>query len=195
MFSHLRRLADLTQDWQLGISTRGLATTDKPGAVYYASVNYAETRELLRRLKLEPSDTFVDVGAGKGRVLCLAAQYRMQKVIGVEYSPELAAVARRNVDRMRDRQTPVEVCRQAAEDFDYTAATVVYFFNPFDAETLDAVLRKIEIDRTAASVRIAFVMESPAQNAVFQDHGWLECYERFVDTAGHPVALYQSRAT
>jgi len=192
MFAHLKKLVDLSQDWQLGTSTRGLAATGKAGAVYYASGNYSETRELLRRLNLKPLDTFVDVGAGKGRVLCLAAQYKMQKVIGVEYSAELATVAQRNVDRLRGRQTPVEIHIQAAEEFDYAGATVIYLFNPFEAEILDLVLRKIEIDRADTSLRIAFVMESAAQRAVFQSHEWLECFERFIDSAGHPVALYRT---
>jgi cyclopropane fatty-acyl-phospholipid synthase-like methyltransferase len=45
---------------------------------------------LLKRLDLRSSDIFADVGAGKGRVLRLAAQHRMRQVVGVEYSSELA---------------------------------------------------------------------------------------------------------
>ena len=169
--------------------------TDKPGAVYYASVPYFQTRKVLKRLDLQPSDIFVDVGAGKGRVLCLAAQHRVRKVIGVEYSSELASIARRNVSRLRGKQSPVEVHSQAAEDFDYSAASVLYFFNPFEANVLDVVLHKLNLDRAGKAMRLAFVMESPEQRAVFLKHKWLECYARWDEAVGPPVALYRTTQT
>lgn len=192
MFWHLQRLANLAHDWLLGISTRGAVPTDKPDAVYYATVNYSETRQVLQRLNLQPSDVFVDVGAGKGRVLCLAAQHKVRRVVGVEYSAELVAVARRNVCQMRAKQSPVEVHSLAAEEFDYSAASVLYFFNPFEANILDAVLQKLNADRGRRALRLAFVMESPEQRAVFLKHDWLRCYDRWVDASGHPVALYRT---
>jgi SAM-dependent methyltransferase len=191
-YRFLRKLANNAEDWWRGISTGGIAQTDKVDAVHYASVSYAETREVLRSLDLQPSDIFVDVGAGKGRVLCLAAQIRMLQVVGVEYSSELANIAKHNVHRIRGKQTPVEVYSQAAEDFDYSDATVLYFFNPFEANVLDIVLRKLDVDRAGRPLRLAFVMESPEQRAVFSKHKWLECYDRWVNGTGHPVALYRS---
>ena len=195
MLRHLRKLYDLAQDWLLGISTLGVVPTDKPDAVYYAGVSYPETRKVLKRLDLQPSDIFVDVGAGKGRVLCLAAQRRVRQVVGVEYSSELVSIARRNVTHMRGKQSPVEVHSQAAEDFDYSAASVLYFFNPFEANVLDVVLHKLNLDRAGRALRLAFVMESPVQRAVFLKHNWLECYARWDDGAGHPVALYRTTQT
>jgi hypothetical protein len=44
------------------------------------------------------SDVFVEFGCGKGRVVLDAARrYRFRRVIGVELSPDLSAVARRVV--------------------------------------------------------------------------------------------------
>src|SRR5262245_4613720 len=121
----LQKLANNVEDRWRGISTGGIVQTDKVGAVHYATVSYADTRRVLRALDLQPSDIFIDVGAGKGRVLCLAAQIRMQQVVGVEYSSELVSVANYNICRTRGRRTPVEICSQAAEDFDYSAATAL----------------------------------------------------------------------
>jgi predicted RNA methylase len=42
--------------------------------------------------------TFVDLGSGKGRVLIVAAMYPFKRIIGVEYSPDLATVCRRNLN-------------------------------------------------------------------------------------------------
>jgi len=43
------------------------------------------------------SYTFLDIGAGKGRGLLVASEYRFRKVVGIELNPALAAVARQNV--------------------------------------------------------------------------------------------------
>ena len=191
--ANIKKLANLARDWRLGISTRGTAATTRAGGVFYASVNYDDTIEVLRRLELRPSDVFIDVGAGKGRVLCLAAQNPLRKAIGIECSPDLVAVARENLRTLKNRKAPAEIFFQPAEEFDYSSATALYFFNPFEAEILDIVLRKIESDRRGRPLRLAFVMESPAQRQVFAAHTWLERYANWIDGSGHPVTFYRAR--
>lgn len=190
-----QKLGSRIQDFLLNISTCGTAAIDRPGAVYYATIAYPVIRDVLRRLDLGPSDIFVDVGCGKGRVLCLAAQHQMTRVIGVEYSAELARMARENARRVRHRRTPVEVAAMPAEEFDYSSATALYFFNPFEAEILDVVLAKIHVDRGTRPLRLAFVMESPAQEAVFQKHTWLQRADTWLSSAGHPCSLYTNAFT
>ena len=98
----LRKLSNLANEWHIGIATGGLETARyRPGAVFYATIDYGDTRRVLRQLDLKLDDTFVDVGAGKGRVVCLAAKYLMWKAVGIECDPRLADIARTNVDRMR----------------------------------------------------------------------------------------------
>src|ERR1700722_13924342 len=43
------------------------------------------------------SYTFIDIGAGKGRGLLVASEYRFRRVIGIELNSSLVAVARQNV--------------------------------------------------------------------------------------------------
>ena len=45
--------------------------------------------------------TFVDLGAGKGRIMLLASDYPFRRVLGVELIPELQAIATRNIARYR----------------------------------------------------------------------------------------------
>jgi hypothetical protein len=185
-------LLNAGQEWVLNIDSRGTAPSSRPGAVYYATVDYRIIRSVFNRLQLRRSDIFVDVGAGKGRVVCLAAQYRLKLVLGVEYEFYLATLAKLNVMRMRGRRTPVEIHTMPAEEFDYSSATALYFFNPFEAEVLDLVLHKVNQDRAGGPVRIAFVMESHRQRSIFASHSWLHCYDRWVDEAGHANALYRT---
>ena len=47
--------------------------------------------------------TFVDVGAGMGRAVLLAAELPFKAVVGVELNPTLAGIARRNAAMWRRR--------------------------------------------------------------------------------------------
>ena len=172
MIRTLRRAENLAHERLIGIDTGGVETTRfRPDAVFYATVDYGPTRRILRELLLEPDDTFVEVGAGKGRVLCLAARNEMAKVVGIEADPRLAQIARDNVQRARGKRTPTVVHTGMAEDYDYRHASVLYYFNPFEANVLDTVLDKIRADR-AGPVRLAFVMESASAPCSRSTHGW-----------------------
>ena len=88
--------------------------------------------------------------------------------------------------------TATEIRTEAAEEFDYSAATVLYLFNPFEADILDIVLHKIKADRGIKPLRLAFVMESPAQEAVFREHPWLKRLDRWPAARGPAVAFYRT---
>src|SRR4051794_27662217 len=80
------RLANLAWDRRLAISTRGVIPVAHEDSHHYATMNYRTIWPILDHLALGPSDVFVDVGCGKGRVLCCAAHYPVGKVIGVDLS-------------------------------------------------------------------------------------------------------------
>ena len=93
---------------------------------------------------------------------------------------------------MRGKQAPVEVATGAGEEFDYAGVTVLYVFNPFEAQVLDVVLDKMDADRAGQALRLAFVMASPAQREVFEEQAWLACYDRW-NVSGHQIALHKTR--
>jgi SAM-dependent methyltransferase len=189
----VERLNNLLWEIKLGISTGGVIEIEKTDSCHYASVDYSIIHKVLRRLDLQPSDTFVDVGSGKGRVLCCAAQHVCRKVMGIEYSKAFSDAARANLNRLRGTKTPVDVHTGPAEEFDYRGATALYFFNPFGPATLDLVLQKLQGDTAGNPLRLAFVNPSADQHAVFSKHDWLKRYDDW-DTrrgGGHSVSFYQ----
>ncbi|MCA6112514.1 class I SAM-dependent methyltransferase [Bradyrhizobium cenepequi] len=192
----LSKIANAFEDFRLGIYAGGTAKTDKPGAVYYASIDHKLIREVLERLRLSEDDDFIDIGCGKGRVLAVSATYPVGSILGVEYEPALADIAKINVSRQAHPR--INVCQGAAEDFDYSKITVAYAFNPVEADVLDLILSKIDRDRMNTHVsarrpfRMAYVMESPAQHAIFASHSWLDRYDGFTNSAGHIVSFYRS---
>ena len=93
------------------------------------------------------SATFVDWGAGKGRVLCLAANYPFRAVIGVELFAELAEIARANLKALPTawvRAHSLECVTGDAGAYRPPAGPkVVYMFNPFGPSVLKRALGKL----------------------------------------------------
>jgi SAM-dependent methyltransferase len=189
-----RRMNNLFWERRLGVTTRGVVAVDYPDASQYASIDYALIVRILRRLALQPDDVLVDVGCGKGRVLCCAARFPVRQVVGVDLSEEFCAQARANAERTRGRRSPIEVHQGFAQEFDYSEGTALYMFSPFGPETMEQVLTKIRKDRAGGPVRIAY--SNPAFADVFAGQDWLERYD-FWDRAAsgeeHSVAFYRSK--
>lgn len=145
----LRRLRRLVRgvwfDWSLGVETTRKATTpNHVGDCHgYEPADVWQLRKLLPPHEVGADDVFVDVGAGKGRVLLFVARYySCRQVIGVEISPELAAFARANVRALAaDELARVSVVEADAASWAVPDdATVLHLFNPFQGETFRAFL-------------------------------------------------------
>jgi SAM-dependent methyltransferase len=187
------RLNNLWWERRLGISTRGVVPVDHPDAVHYGTMGYRTLRTVIRYLDLRESDEFVDVGSGKGRVLCWAARYPVRQVTGVDVSAPLCEVARANAARLRGRRAPISVHRISAADFDYSSTTVLYMFDPFGPDTLEAVLAKIVKDTADHEVRICYA--NPTHRTVFDRQPELEqtAFWRSEDAGlEHSVAFYRT---
>lgn len=90
--------------------------------------------------------TFVDFGAGKGRALLLAGELPFRRVVGVEFSPELAEVARTNIARYTGpRRCPlVEIVVADAAEYELPDGPVLaYFFNPFAEPVMQTVVANL----------------------------------------------------
>ena len=173
-------LAGRTFDEERGIETTGIVRvpeldTDSPNrelAVRYQPSSLDEIEALFSKLPLDPAGfTFVDYGAGKGRVLLLAAERGFERVIGVEFSASLVEVARRNVVSLGERAGRVSVVHADATEFEPPPGPLVlYFFNPFQPPVLRRVLARVRRS-LEASPRPAYVVFNgpPASAAVVEE--------------------------
>jgi SAM-dependent methyltransferase len=189
------RLRNLAWEHRLGVSTRGVVEVPHHDASHYAAMSYVSINRALAALNLRSDDVFVDIGSGKGRVLCCAARSSVTKVLGVDLSDELCEDARRNARRAHGLRAPIEVHTGLADEFDYSECTVYFLFSPFGAETMLKVLAKIREDRAGRPVRIAYA--NPAYPEAFAAQTWLERYEwwdRAQRHDEHSVAFYRSTA-
>ena len=91
--------------------------------------------------------SFVDYGAGKGRVMLLASQYPFTQVGGIEFAEELHDNATMNIaqfprSRMKCRNVEC-VLDDVVNITPLDGAAVHYFFNPFAPEIFTEVLKGI----------------------------------------------------
>ena len=92
--------------------------------------------------------TFVDIGAGKGRAMLLAATNPFREVVGIELNPAMAAIARENLRRVQvqpnDLLAPIRLVEADALTTPLPAGPLVLFlFHPFEAPALRRLLRRI----------------------------------------------------
>ena len=146
-------------DLEHGVRTSGLVAGrhlktgsphDRHNTAYYGiapSVFYTLIRRW-RRMRpafaLEEI-TFIDIGAGMGRAVLLAAEMPFRAVIGVEMHPGMARIARKNLTvwrkagRVRSR---VRVIQEDAVAFRFPQGPCVAFlFNPFGEVVMRRFLR------------------------------------------------------
>jgi Histone methylation protein DOT1 len=154
-FSVARRRVATLIDRGLGIDTEGEVELDALGLDGEDRVRYQPTRWLaLPRIlpadEVSPDDVFIDFGSGKGRVVCQAARrYGCRRVIGVELSPQLSAMARSNVAHHRTAFRCRDVELVTADLADYPIpddVTIAFLHNPFRGRIFSSV-----IDRLIAS--------------------------------------------
>lgn len=170
------KMNSLLWEYRLGISTSGRYGEEDAVSGehhYYATVPYASIFQILDSLSLGPADVFVDLGAGKGRVVCCAATYGIEHAIGVEDLESLHVLAEDNAKRLRRRRAPITFIRGRAEDLDYLWGTVFYFFNPFGPETMKEVLQKLESGLRARPRPVKVVYVNPVYEGPLADTGWL----------------------
>ena len=136
-------------------------------ATHYEPTPVADALALLNVSSLDPaSTTFVDLGAGMGRVVMLAARRPFKSVIGVEISPALVEIARENLAAAHDplRVAPdVKIVRADAARYAFPRGDlVVFMYNPFRAPIMSDVLANL---RTAERRDVVLLYHTPIERA------------------------------
>ena len=151
-YARVRRLIEKWfYDRRNGIDTTDVVELDAHGLAGENREDYYPTpwlalRRILKSTYIGHDDVFLDYGCGKGRVLYRAAMYPFRRIIGVEISPELAAIARANIDRSLPKLKckNVEVANADAVHYEVPDdVTVVYFFDPFHGHVFEGVLNQL----------------------------------------------------
>jgi hypothetical protein len=143
--------------------------------------------------------TFVDLGSGKGRVLMLACRRPFRRVIGVELSPALHEVARRNLAVFASperRCFDVELVQSDAALWIPPAEKLfLYLFQPFPIATFTAVLANLRRSLATAPREVVLAYLNPlfADEIAACDFLVLEARHRARARTEFDFAIYRSR--
>jgi SAM-dependent methyltransferase len=139
----------------VGIAELGLERTvgdEEPGSLeatgsrHYAPSSWSAILLSLWLCRPGADDVLVDLGCGKGRVLLQAGRYRMRRIIGVDGSEQMAAVARENLARNRHRMRCESIEIEIGDLRTYELpgdCTLIFCFNSVERPGFDAMLAQM----------------------------------------------------
>lgn len=150
-------------DLENGVQTSGIIpgrflrtghAHDRHSTAYFG-VAPSVFRALLKRwLRTKPAAalerfTFVDVGAGMGRAMLLAAEYPFRRVEGIELNPLLAEIAQTNLATWQSGGRalgPMRITCADAVDFEIPKGPIlVFLFNPFGPSMMRRLLKHLAL--------------------------------------------------
>lgn len=166
-----RRMHDLFWDIRLNIIST-CRRVKKKGIISYnqdcVPTPYFLLLRIMKKISIKETDVFADYGCGAGRVVCFAARFPFKKVYGIELYSDIAAVAKRNSQRLRKPKASIEIIGGCdVLDFDCRDVTYFFFFNPFGEVTIRGVLKRIHTSLLENPRHIQMIYFNPKQAVIF----------------------------
>ena len=105
-------------------------------AVMYQQTHSLPLKKLLKHIKIPEGKVFVDLGCGKGKALIISSKFGFREVRGVEFSPLLCDIARKNCLIYKEKKkSKVKFSIIESDVREYLLEDdedVFYLNNPFD---------------------------------------------------------------
>ena len=143
-------------------------------ATYYQGSDYLFFNNAVSSLKINFDEyTFIDFGSGKGKALFLASAYSFKKIIGIEFSEVLDAIAQDNIRRFK--KDNIEARRIDAVEYEIPKDSLVcYFYDPFDGYIMAKVIDNIRKAYNLYRRNMVIVYGNPRFHELFDAEEWLE---------------------
>ena len=155
---------------------------DAEQSYWYANSGGPALRRVLRTLPITRADAVIDLGCGKGGAMLTLQRFPFQRVDGLDISPQLAAIARRNLKR-------AIICANAAQFTAFDDYTYVYMYHPFPAAVMDAVLRNLRASLAARPRPMTLIYCNPFHHdSVIQ--GGFDLVREYSE-AVYPIRVYR----
>ena len=149
-----------------------------------------DLEDVLKRLDVNPTDSVLDIGCGKaGAMLTLCRHF--QTVDGVELSPELARIARKNLRRAHAGNSQVFCC-DAAHFHDLDGYAYVYMYNPFPERTFRLVMDNLNQSLRRRPRPLILIYKNPVFDSVVLTEGFQKIEETAQPDPDYPhFAIYR----
>ncbi len=193
-----QRYGDIDYDWEHRVDTTSANVSWRARLIGLLNSSYQPIesplfQEMLNALGIDYGPfTFIDIGCGKGRPLLMASEYAFRQIIGIEFLPELHAIAEANIRRFPDER---KRCRQIearladATGFEFPSEPlVVFMFHPLPESGFRRVIANL-----AQSVRenprpVWLVYANPLFENIVLKSGW---FRRTAGTGQYTIFLGQ----
>ncbi len=152
---------------------------DLTHATIYMPVSYYLMEEILQKVPTSSKNHFLDMGCGKGRALCVAAQHGFKKVTGIDLSKDLCTIAVENCIKTKEKISNLQfnIINNDAFYFEIPDdVDCIFLFNPFDEIIMSAVVNNIfeSLDNNPRKIRIIYV--NPLHKDQFIKAGYKETW-------------------
>lgn len=201
-FLQKKQAADAAFDSQHGIDTGGVQrlydlTVHSPNAAFginHVAVDPDEFARAMAGLDIDiGAASFVDLGAGKGRALILAAAHDFHTITGVEFARELYEAGQENLTRaapgLRD---PGRLSLELGDAATYVlpeGPLVLYLYNPFGTPVMGPVAERTTASWKANPRPIRIVYVNHVHIGLWTDLGWTIVADDYAFAILAPPAL------
>jgi SAM-dependent methyltransferase len=161
-------LKDLTK---LGIDTSH--------ATMYMPISYLLLEEIFRQLPTTANMHFLDIGCGKGRALCVAAEYGYTNISGIDFSKQFCDDARNNLQQTQVKFPAIKYTIVVVDAMNYdipATADCIFLFNPFDVVVMAAVVYNIMESARENPREIVVAYANPLYQDLFFEEGFTEVF-------------------
>lgn len=164
-------VADLAIEGSHGMLANRYEATPTPMLIFW----------LIRRLlPKDRSDwSFIDIGAGKGRMVAVAASQGFHSAIGIELASDLCVEGNRILSEFGLFRTgEVEIRQEDATQFALPARPCIFFlFNPFHDIVMEKFLDHVVASHAANPRPLLFVYLNPIWSSRFETHAALKAVQ------------------
>lgn len=148
----------------------------------YEAVNFYILESLLQKMRsIDSGTSFSDLGCGKGRALVVAAHFGFTKLKGVDFAKEVCEEAKQNMEQLKQNFPAISyevICGNVTDYLVEPWESVFFLFNPFDEDTLETFLEKVEVSLKAYPRTIYFLYASPKHVETFFEFEYEPIYRK-----------------
>jgi len=142
---------------------------------------------VLQGIQINKDKSILDIGCAKGSALKVMLSFPFKKIDGIELSPDLVKIAKRNFQKLKTNK--VEIFNQNATDFmGYNNYNYFYLYNPFPKKIFEKVIKRI--NEQIKNKEILIIYNNPVCHDLLIDSNFL-LIEKFPDAWGNGINLYK----
>lgn len=149
-------------------------------ATEYMPVSYFTLEAIMQRIPEKiKQGTFLDIGCGKGRAMCVAAASGYKQVAGIDFAKQLIDAAKQNLEQTKKQYPLTQYSLNWADVQSLEIeeqVTTVFLFNPFDEILMKQVVTKINDSLAKKPRRLLVLYCTPRHENLFFDDGFDVCF-------------------